>query len=147
MLAKIELVEPVIRICAVISRYESARQWAIEKLVEHWGASSVISEPFPFVAGGYYESQMGNDLRKVMVACRQPCQPDDFVEWKLTTNDWEAEFANSASFPEKRPLNLDPGYVTQAKLVLATTKDRDHRIYLERGIYAEVTLSFRLTIL
>jgi hypothetical protein len=44
--------------------------------------------------------------------------------------------------PETRPLNLDPGYVSEAKLVLATTKDRDHRLYLQRGIYAEVTLHY-----
>ena len=42
-----------------------------------------------------------------------------------------------------RPLNLDPGYITPAKLVLASTKDHAHRIYLRDGIYAEVTLSFR----
>lgn len=45
--------------------------------------------------------------------------------------------------PVARPLNLDPGYLTEAKLVLASTKDHAHRIYLSQGIYAEVTLSFR----
>ena len=29
------------------------------------------------------------------------------------------------------------------KLVLATTKDRDHRLYLGEGIYAEVTLHYQ----
>jgi hypothetical protein len=33
--------------------------------------------------------------------------------------------------------------VTLDKLVLATTKDYSHRIYLRDGIYAEVTLYFR----
>jgi hypothetical protein len=42
----------------------------------------------------------------------------------------------------RRRINLDPGYVTAAKLVLATTKDFSHRIYLGDGIYAEVTLNF-----
>ena len=45
--------------------------------------------------------------------------------------------------PEPRPLNLDPGYITPAKLVLASTKDHAHRIYLRDGIYAEVTLAYR----
>jgi hypothetical protein len=44
---------------------------------------------------------------------------------------------------EPRPLNLDPGYLTPAKLVLASTKDHAHRIYLSRGIYAEVTLFYK----
>jgi hypothetical protein len=38
---------------------------------------------------------------------------------------------------------LDPGYVTLAKMVLATTKDFAHRLYLGDGIYAESTLRFR----
>ena len=44
---------------------------------------------------------------------------------------------------EPRPLNLDPGYITPAKLVLASTKDHAHRIYLRDGIFAEVTLVYR----
>jgi hypothetical protein len=44
---------------------------------------------------------------------------------------------------EPRPLNLDPGYITPAKLLLASTKDHAHRIYLAEGIYAEITLMFR----
>ncbi|MBI4006928.1 MAG: DUF4416 family protein, partial [Planctomycetes bacterium] len=42
-----------------------------------------------------------------------------------------------------RPINLDPGYISEAKLVLASTKDFSHRIYLGKGIYAEVTLQYR----
>jgi hypothetical protein len=62
---------------------------------------------------------------------------------KLQTNDWEAEYARQGRHDDPRPLNLDPGYLTPAKLVLASTKDHAHRIYLARGIYAEVTLSFK----
>ena len=58
------------------------------------------------------------------------------------TNAWEVEYARVSEHVEERPLNLDPGYTTQAKLVLATTKDRDHRIYLRDGMFAEVTLTY-----
>ncbi|MEI8217519.1 MAG: DUF4416 family protein, partial [Elusimicrobiota bacterium] len=40
-------------------------------------------------------------------------------------------------------MNIDPGYVTPAKVVLASTKDYSHRIYLSDGIYAEVTMMFQ----
>jgi hypothetical protein len=43
----------------------------------------------------------------------------------------------------RRRVDVDPGYLTRTKLVLATTKDYAHRVYLGRGIYAEVTLSYR----
>ncbi|MEX2025857.1 MAG: DUF4416 family protein, partial [Pirellulaceae bacterium] len=56
---------------------------------------------------------------------------------------WEDEYRRQVAHPESRPLNIDPGYLTEAKLVLASTKDRDHRIYLSQGIFAEVTLHFQ----
>jgi hypothetical protein len=39
-----------------------------------------------------------------------------------------------------RPINIDPGYVHRYKIILATTKDHSHRVYMREGIYAEVTL-------
>jgi hypothetical protein len=47
-----------------------------------------------------------------------------------------------AGLPAPRPINLDPGCIALSKLVLATTKDQAHRIYLGRGIYAEITLTY-----
>ncbi|MBI4680026.1 MAG: DUF4416 family protein [Nitrospirae bacterium] len=41
-----------------------------------------------------------------------------------------------------RRINLDPGYLDSAKVVLVSTKDFSHRIYLGRGIYGEVTLVY-----
>ena len=46
------------------------------------------------------------------------------------------------SIDGKRCINLDPGYLTLAKIVLASTKDYSHRIYLKDGIHAEVTLIY-----
>ncbi|TWT79111.1 hypothetical protein CA13_05080 [Planctomycetes bacterium CA13] len=141
-MAKIELVEPVIRICAVISRHPQARQWAIETLNQQWGEIHVATDLMPFEAGGYYRKQMGEGLQKTIVALGPPCDPAPLADWKTTTNQWEQACSNDHDFCEPRPLNLDCGYVTQAKLVLATTKDRDHRIYLRDGIFAEVTLTY-----
>ena len=59
--------------------------------------------------------------------------PAELPLLKRRSNDWETEYRDSHPHPEARPLNLDPGYLTEAKLVLATTKDRDHRIYLSQG--------------
>jgi hypothetical protein len=69
--------------------------------------------------------------------------PERLAEIKRETNAWEQMYRDAAKATEPRPLNLDPGYLTSAKLVLATTKDRDHRIYLGQGIYAEVTLHYQ----
>jgi hypothetical protein len=141
-LAKTRLVEPVIRFVAVISSDEAVTQWAVGRITEHWGATAEISPPQSFEAGGYYQAEMGARLSKILVALAQPQDPAGLAQWKTQTNGWEREAATEFAGPQVRPLNLDPGYITQAKLVLATAKDRDHRIYLRDGIFAEVTLSY-----
>ncbi|NND99603.1 MAG: DUF4416 family protein [Pirellulaceae bacterium] len=141
-MAAIELIEPVVRICAVISRHDEAITWGQQRLIESWGTIAHTSPPLPFEANGFYDQQMGTGLQKVLVAMTDLCEPGTLAQWKLSTNQWEKDYANQADHSESRPLNLDCGYITQAKLVLATTKDRDHRLYLCDGIFAEVTLNY-----
>lgn len=91
----------------------------------------------------YYREEMGPELKRVFLVFGQPIAPEQLAEIKLATNSMEREIAEQALLPDiPRPVNIDPGYVDLAKLVLATTKDRSHRIYLGQGIYAEVTLHY-----
>ena len=141
-MAAIETIEPVVRICAVISQDPNAIQWGVNELEKEWGKVAHRSEPLPFHANGFYDQHMGPDLRKVLLAFSDLCEPGGLADWKLKTNQLEKDYAEISKLDVVRPLNLDSGYVTQAKLVLATTKDRDHRLYLRDGIFAEVTLNY-----
>lgn len=134
---------PVLLLVAVSSRYDAALQWAQEKIAAEFGALGAVSPAFDFTETDYYTATMGTDLKKQFVIPAQLIDPGQLATIKRLTNDWEVEYAAGASHPEPRPLNLDPGYLTLAKLVLASTKDHSHRIYLAEGIYAEVTLSYR----
>ncbi|MBL8829400.1 MAG: DUF4416 family protein, partial [Planctomycetaceae bacterium] len=91
----------------------------------------------------YYLGEMGPELNKTFLAFQTPADSGELAAWKLLTNRWEDEYASLRRHDEPRPLNLDPGYITPAKLVLASTKDYSHRIYLRAGIYAEITLMWR----
>jgi hypothetical protein len=128
---------------AAFSRHDDTLEWARQRAVETWGAIERESPRFEFVETGYYDATMGTGLRKVFFTFQRPFDPEQLVEVKLMTNRWEEEYAGIAGKAEARPLNLDPGYLTLGKLVLASTKDFAHRIYLSRGIYAEVTLQYR----
>lgn len=141
-MADTRIIEPVVRICAVISRHQQAIDWGVQKLAQQWGGVALVAQPLPFEANGFYTPTMGDDLRKVLVMLAGFPEPGGLSDWKHATNEWEVEYAQSHEHAEVRPLNLDCGYVTQAKLVLATTKDRDHRIYLRDGMFAEVTLNY-----
>jgi hypothetical protein len=134
---------PVVRLLAVITRHEVALAWAIERATSAWGPIARRSSTFAFVETDYYQPTMGNDLGKTFLTFEQLADPADVGRWKHETNAWEVEYASLDNHAEPRPLNLDPGYLTPAKLVLASTKDHAHRIYLGDGMYAEVTLFFK----
>jgi hypothetical protein len=133
---------PVLLLLAAFSRYDDALDWARRKAVEAWGPIDRESPRFDFHETHYYDATMGDGLKKVFFTFQRPFDPEKLVEIKLATNRWEEEYAAQAG-KEARPLNLDPGYLTPAKLVLASTKDFAHRIYLSQGIYAEITLQYR----
>lgn len=134
---------PVLLIAAVTSRYDAALEWTIQQATERWGDLVFASPVFDFTETSFYHESMGYDLKKQFLAFDRLFDPGEIAPTKHLSNDWEKEYAAQFGHPEERPLNIDPGYISEAKLVLVTTKDRDHRIYLQQGIFAEVTLYFR----
>ena len=135
--------QPVLLIVAAFSRYESALKWGRDRAEAEWGAIAMESPAFDFDQTTYYEKSMGPALKKQFWAFAEPISPGRIAEIKRLTNRWEEEYAALGSHDEDRPLNLDPGYVGLGKLVLASTKDHAHRIYIAEGIFAEVTLRFK----
>jgi hypothetical protein len=134
---------PALLLMAAFSRYGEALAWARQKAETAWGPVDGESPAFEFRETDYYEPTMGPGIRKVFFTFARPFDCERLVDVKLQSNQWEEEYARSAGHAEPRPLNLDPGYITLGKLVLASTKDFAHRVYLARGIYAEVTLYYR----
>jgi Domain of unknown function (DUF4416) len=128
---------------AATSRYVEALEWAREIAIQHYGPIALASEAFDFTETDYYAATMGVDLKKQFLAFERLIDPAALAGIKRQTNEWEVEYAAPGKHGEPRPLNLDPGYITAAKLILASTKDHAHRIYLQDGIYAELTLAYR----
>jgi len=85
---------------------------------------------------------MGPGLLKQFLIVEPFYDPARLPKSKLESNVWEAELSARGCYPELRPLNIDPGYLTVTKLVLASAKDRAHRIYMADGIYAEECLYY-----
>lgn len=108
-------------------------------LRQHFGAIDMRSTPFTFTQTTYYNREMGAELERVYVTFDALINMAELIAMKHTTNRLEAEW--SATSGDRR-VNLDPGYLDLAKVVLASTKDHAHRIYLGAGIYAEITLRY-----
>lgn len=133
---------PVLLIAAVTSRFAEAFDWGLAQAESKWGKAWSVSERYAFTETSYYEKSMGDSLQKQFWVFENLIDPAGLPETKHVSNQWELDYLETSEFDVQRPINIDPGYITEAKLVLATTKDRDHRIYLDRGIYAEVTLHY-----
>ena len=129
-------------ICGLIYRDAAVRDEALQRLQAEFGAVEDRSPEYPFTFTDYYRAEMGDGLIRQFVSFRGWLDPAALADAKRATNRIEREFAEKSGETFLRRVNLDPGYITAAKFVLATTKDFSHRVYLRDGIHAEVTLQF-----
>jgi hypothetical protein len=145
---------PALLLLAAFSRHAMALDWTAKRAAAQWGPIALASKAFDFTETDYYQPTMGPNLKKLFWAFERPFDPAQLAAIKRLTITWEHDFAaqeargealadDGAPITDFRPLNLDPGYLTTAKLVLASTKDHTHRVYLRDGIFAEITLFFR----
>lgn len=126
--------------CGILACDDHWLERAIAALVEAFGPVELVSPIWQFDWTRYYNQETGENIRRQFVSFARQIDPGTIADIKLRTNDIELELAAQTDAPVPRPVNLDPGYVDEAKLVLATTKDYAHRIYVGKGIYAEATL-------
>ncbi|MFQ5805066.1 MAG: DUF4416 family protein [Phycisphaerae bacterium] len=135
--------QPVKLICGLLSGDIDLLKRARQLLVRRLGPVDLESDIWSFDQTDYYEEEMGPDLKRLFLGFERLSHPDALPGIKHETNAIEDQLAEQCAALEiARPVNLDPGYVDLGKLVLATTKDRSHRIYIGQQMYAEVTLHF-----
>ena len=110
----------------------------LSELVDAFGPIELRTDPVPFDFTGYYDREMGGRPFRFFLVFRNLIDPVALAGCKIFTNRIEQERAVDGN----RPVNLDPGFLSAGNLILATTKNRSHRIPLAKGIYAEVTLIY-----
>jgi len=110
----------------------------IKEMEERFGPVDWASEMMPFDRTRYYEREMGWPLYRRFISFVRLIMPESIADIKLITNELEKAHLDR----ENRTINIDPGYVTLERLVLATGKNYSHRLYLTKGIYADLTLIF-----
>ena len=110
----------------------------IQKLEELYSKTDYQIDWYQFSHTKFYEEEMGENLSKRMVSFAELMTAERLPDIKMATNEIETEFSEQS----KRRINVDPGYLNASKIVLATTKDYGHRVYLGRGIFGDVHLRF-----
>ena len=108
-------------------------------LEREFGPIDAVTEPFPFDYTDYYVPEMGEGIERFFISFSYLVQPDSLSSIKERTNEIEKEWMVDG----KRSINLDPGLLSDASVILATTKNRAHRIAIGRSLYAELTLIYQ----
>lgn len=141
-MGKIKKIENVKVFCAILFRQEDILYEGLQRIENFFGKIDIKSEIFPFDFTLYYCKEMGQNLKKIFVSFERITTAENCADWKIFTNEIEEKLSTLQDRPS-RQINIDPGYIELSKVVLLTTKNYSHRIYLGKGIYAEITLIWK----
>lgn len=130
---------PVKLICGFLFSSEEAYGRAKAALEKRFGKADFETRGIPFTFTDHYTQEMGTGLTRRFCSFPRLIDPTTLADVKIWTNKIEQKLARD----KRRLVNIDPGYVDLAKLVLASTKNFRHRIPIGGGIYAEVTLYYQ----
>lgn len=111
-----------------------------ERLLEEHGAIDSESEIYDFDFTEYYRKEMGESIKRIFFSFEELIEPEELSHIKLKSNDIERIYMTGDG---RRQVNLDPGYLTAAKVILASAKDNIQRVYINNGIYEEITLFYK----
>ncbi|MCL2844451.1 MAG: DUF4416 family protein [Chitinivibrionia bacterium] len=130
----------VIPFCAVMFNDKNLCEKALNFLKTVLGDIAKMSAEIDFSAEtDYYDAEMGgNKIKKIYIVFKNPMKREFLAQLKIKTNEFEQKNAENGN----RRINLDPGYITKDKFVLASAKDYFHRIAIGEGIFAETTIHF-----
>jgi hypothetical protein len=131
--------EPVKLIFSVFAKETELLNKAIEILSSNYGQPDFVSAIVPFDYTNYYCAEMGHGLVRRFLSMERLIRPEALPDIKLATNEIE----NKSALDLRRRVNIDPGYISKAHLILATGKAYTHRPYLRDGIYADLTLVYQ----
>lgn len=112
---------------------------ATAAVAAEFGPVGERSADIPFDFTDYYEPELGPGLVRRWVAPGGAFDPGRLAEAKLAAGRIEQRLAVEG----RRQVNVDPGVLSLHSLVLASTKNYAHRIYLRDGVYAELSLIYR----
>lgn len=134
--------KPVKLIVGILAADEHCLTESLKPITKKIGTIDFISDIFPFNQTDYYKDQTGENILRQFVSIEKLIDPGKLAAIKHKTNNLEKNLAAELNIDLPRPVNFDPGLIEPSKLVLATTKNYSHRIYIGKKMYAEVTLIF-----
>jgi hypothetical protein len=132
-------------IIGLLAREDAMLARSKQSLVRAFGKIDYQSPILDFNQTDYYAGEMGEGLKRQFIGFHTLMDAGRLWRSKVKSNRIEERLSRLRSGKKTigRKVNIDPGYLDLAKVVLFSTKDYTHRIYLRSGIFAEVTLFYK----
>lgn len=129
-------VEPTLLFAGTLYHNKEFYVTVRERLKVLFGGIALESPDISYSHSDYYRDELGWPIVRKFLFFSNKIDPLALPDIKLLTNNIEEDLSTCG----KRNINIDPGYMTLSKVVLASTKNYSHRIYIGKSIFAEVTL-------
>lgn len=138
-MSQLRIPEPGLLLLSVLAAEWDAWPDLLVRIEARFGPACFLSEALAFENTSYYDAELGRPIVRRLLAFGTLAPLDCLAAAKLWTMEQEREFARPDG---RRRFNLDPGLLTQERLVLATAKNFTHRVYLGQGVWADLTLVY-----
>jgi hypothetical protein len=116
------------------NRFESAKK----ELIKKYGKIKAESFAYDFNFTNYYEPEMGSGLKKKFLVFEKLIFKEELVDIKFFITEIEKKYSNSGN----RVVNIDPGYLSNTELVLATFKEKSFKEKISDKVWAHKVLEF-----
>lgn len=114
---------------------------ALARFEKRYGKAHLPLCEYPFTHTDYYQGEMGGPLHKILAGFPKLSSRENLGEAKHFGIKVEKHFAKKGVM-SSRSVNVDPGFLTLENFVLLTCKNFAHKIYLGKGVFADLTLIY-----
>tara|TARA_B100000315_G_C14471873_1_gene538748 strand:+ start:573 stop:1055 length:483 start_codon:yes stop_codon:yes gene_type:complete len=113
----------------------------LEKTINELNFGAILSKSpeYDFNFTDHYENEFGSELKKTIIIFNNNIQKNNLIKIKNTITEIE----KNNSVGNKRKINVDPGYVNDKEVVLASFKKKRFKDDLGDGVYAHKVLEFK----
>jgi len=110
----------------------------VQSLKNDFGDIVRQSKEYWFDFTDYYKEEFGSSLKKTIIIFDNKIEKKDLVEIKIICSQIEDDYSED----KKRKINIDPGYINEKGVVLASFKSKDFKEDLDDGVFAHKVLEF-----
>jgi len=138
-MSKVRSQEPAIVFFAILFKEGFDIEFIKKKLLKKFGPILYLSSASVFSYTNYYNKEMGSNIFRIFIFFKNKVKKNSLVKLKKYSDSLELKY----EIDGKRCVNIDPGLYSKENVILATNKGYTHRVYIDKGVFADLTLYYK----